>query len=101
MRYSRLFGKTSRIAPKEAQASSHKLLAKGGFVDQLAAGIYTFLPIGWRVHSKIENIIREEMNRLGGQEFSMPTLAPKTLWQETGRWKSIVPEDCCVLANFS
>jgi prolyl-tRNA synthetase len=91
MRYSRLFGKTSRIAPKEAQASSHKLLAKGGFVDQLAAGIYTFLPIGWRVHSKIENIIREEMNRLGGQEFSMPTLAPKTLWQETGRWKSIDP----------
>jgi prolyl-tRNA synthetase len=91
MRYSKLFGKSLRTAPKEAEATSHKLLAKGGFIDQLAAGIYTFLPLGWGVHQKIENIIREEMNALGGQEFSMSVLQPKNLWQETGRWKSIDP----------
>jgi prolyl-tRNA synthetase len=91
MRYSKLFGKTSRTAPKEAEATSHKLLAKGGFIDQLAAGIYTFLPLGWRVHQKIGNIIREEIDALGGQEFSMSVLQPKNLWQETGRWESIDP----------
>lgn len=91
MRYSKLFGKSLRTAPKEAEATSHKLLAKGGFIDQLAAGIYTFLPLGWRVHQKIENIIREEMDALGGQEFSMSVLQPKNLWQETGRWESIDP----------
>src|SRR4030042_6035752 len=92
MRYSKLFGKTLRSAPKEAEAISHKLLAKGGFIDQRAAGIYTFLPLGWRVHQKIENIIRSEMDALGGQEFSMPVLAPKTLWQETGRWETYDPK---------
>ncbi len=91
MRYSKLFGKSVRTAPKEAEATSHKLLAKGGFIDQLAAGVYTFLPLGWRAHRKIENIIREEMDALGGQEFSMPVLAPKNLWQETGRWETIDP----------
>src|SRR4030042_5608527 len=91
MRYSKLFGKTLRSAPKEAEAISHKLLAKGGFIDQLAAGIYTFLPLGWRVHQKIENIISSEMDALGGQEFSIPVLGPKTLWQETGRWETIDP----------
>lgn len=91
MRYSKLFGKSTRTSPKEAEATSHKLLAKGGFIDQLAAGIYTFLPLGWRVHQKIENIIREEMDALGGQEFSMSVLQPKNLWQETGRWESIDP----------
>lgn len=91
MRYSKLFGKTLREAPKEAEAASHKLLAKGGFIDQLAAGIYTFLPVGWRVHQKIANIIRSEMDSLGGQEFSMPVLHPRTLWRETGRWETIDP----------
>lgn len=91
MRYSKLFGKTLRSAPKEAAATSHKLLARAGFIDQLAAGIYTLLPLGWRVHQKIENIIREEMNAIGGQEFSMPVLHPKTLWKETGRWDTIDP----------
>lgn len=91
MRYSKLFGKTLREAPKEAEATSYKLLAKAGFIDQLAAGVYTFLPLGWRTHSKIENIIREEIDAIGGQEFSMPVLAPKTLWQETGRWETIDP----------
>jgi prolyl-tRNA synthetase len=91
MRYSKLFGKTLRTAPKEAEAISHKLLARAGFIDQLAAGVYTFLPLGWRVHQKIENIIREEMDAAGGQEISMPVMQPKTLWAETGRWETIDP----------
>jgi len=91
MRYSKLFGKTLREAPKDAESTSHRLLAKAGFIDQLAAGIYTFLPLGWRVHSKIENIIREEMNALGATEFSMPVLSPKNLWLESGRWQTIDP----------
>ncbi|OGY27683.1 MAG: proline--tRNA ligase [Candidatus Woykebacteria bacterium RBG_19FT_COMBO_43_10] len=91
MRYSKLFGKTLRAAPREAEAISHKLLARAGFIDQLAAGIYTFLPLGWKVHSRIEDIIREEMDSIGGQEFSMPVLHPKALWQETGRWETIDP----------
>ena len=91
MRYSKLFGKSLRSAPKEAESTSHKLLACGGFIDQLAAGIYTFLPLGWRVHSKIAGVIREEIDAIGGQEFSMPVLAPKALWRETGRWETIDP----------
>ena len=91
MRYSKLFGKTLRAAPREAEAISHKLLARAGFIDQLAAGVYTFLPLGWKVHSRIEDIIREEMDSIGGQEFSMPVLHPKALWQETGRWETIDP----------
>jgi len=91
MRYSKLFGKTLREVPRDAESTSHKLLAKAGFIDQLAAGIYTFLPLGWRVHSKIENIIREEMNALGASEFSMPVLSPKNLWVESGRWETMDP----------
>jgi len=91
MRYSSLFGKTLRTAPKEAEAASHKLLTRAGFIGQLAAGIYTFLPLGWRVHQKIENIIRGEMDAAGGQEISMPVMQPKTLWEETSRWETIDP----------
>jgi prolyl-tRNA synthetase len=91
MRYSKLFGKSLREAPKEAEAPSHKLLAKGGFIDQLAAGIYTFLPLGWRVHQKVANIIREEIDAIGGQEFNMPVMQPKTIWLEAGRWTTIDP----------
>ena len=91
MRYSNLLGKSLRQPPKESEATSHKLLAKGGFIDQLAAGIYTFLPLGWRVHKKIENIIREQLNEIGAQEFFMPILQPKSIWLETGRWNTIDP----------
>lgn len=91
MRYSQLFGKSLKIVPKRAQAISHQYLVKGGFIDQLAAGIYSFLPLGWRVHRKIENIIREEMNAIGGQEVFLPTLQPKSLWQETDRWEKMDP----------
>ena len=92
MRYSQLFGKAVKSVPKEAETISHKLLVKAGFIDrQLAAGIYSFLPLGWRVHRKIENIIREEMNVIGGQEVFLPTLQPKELWQKTKRWEEMDP----------
>lgn len=74
MKYSQLFGKTSKIAPKDAEIASHKLLVQGGFIDQLGAGIYSFLPLGWRVHQNITQIIREEMNTIGAQELEMPVL---------------------------
>jgi prolyl-tRNA synthetase len=84
-RASQLFLPTLRDAPAEAEAVSHKLLVRGGFIRQVSAGIWTFLPLGWRVHRKIEQIIREEMNAIGGQEMLMPVLTPVELWETTGR----------------
>ncbi len=86
MRYSELFGKTSREAPRDEESVNAQLLIRGGFVDKLQAGVYTFLPLGLRVLRKIENIIREEMISLGGQEVLMPTLHPKANWDVTGRY---------------
>ena len=91
MRQSQLFAKTKKEFLKGAETISHKYLIKGDFIDQLGAGFYSFLPLGFRVYKKIENIIREEMNGLGGQELSLPSLIPKKLWEETGRWESIDP----------
>lgn len=91
MRYSQLFGKTLKKAPKEAEAVSHKLLSRGGFIEQLTSGIYSFLPLGNLVQKKIEAIIREEMNAIGGQEVFLPTLQPKELWQKTDRWDKMDP----------
>jgi prolyl-tRNA synthetase len=88
MRYSQLFPKTLREAPKDAATINHKYLVQGGFVDQLMAGSWTMLPLGWRVVSKITQIIREEMDALGGQEMQMPLMHPKEVWNETGRWDS-------------
>lgn len=88
MLQSKLFYRTLKEAPKEAEAVSHSLLIRGGFVDQLAAGIYTFLPLGLLTLKKIENIIREEMLVVDGQEILMPVLAPKENWEKTGRWKT-------------
>lgn len=73
--------------PKDSEAISHKLLARAGYIDQLIAGVYTFLPLGWRVHRKIEQIIREEMEFIGGQELHMPVIQKKEQWLETGRWE--------------
>ncbi len=84
-RLSRLHIPTLRNDPADAEAASHRLLVRGGYVRQVAAGIWTFLPLGWRVHQKVERIIREEMNAIGGQEMLMPVLTPFELWQETGR----------------
>lgn len=86
MRQSQLFPKTRKEAPKDAESVNHKLLVRGGFIDQLMAGSWTLLPLGFRVVTKINNIIREEINAVGGQEMLMPLLHPKEIWNETGRW---------------
>lgn len=92
MQYSKLFGKTLKTTPGEVEAISHKLLIRAGFIDQaVTAGVYSFLPLGWRVYKKVEEIIREEMNNIGGQELYMPTLQPKALWEETDRWDHMEP----------
>ncbi len=88
MRYSKLFGKTLRQAPAEAESLSHKLLLRAGMIAQIAAGIYSYLPLGWRVLRKIEQIIREEMDKAGGQELMLPVLQPFELWQQSGRYVS-------------
>jgi prolyl-tRNA synthetase len=85
VRISKLFGKTLREVPAEADTVSHQLLVRAGMVNQLAAGVYSYLPLAWRVLKKIENIIREEMDQAGGQELSLPVLQPLELWQLTGR----------------
>ncbi|MBN1862591.1 MAG: proline--tRNA ligase [Dehalococcoidales bacterium] len=85
MRLSKLFGKTQREIPAEAETTSHQLLLRAGMIAQVAAGVYSYLPLAWRVLKKIENIIREEMDAAGGQELMMPVLQPLELWQETGR----------------
>ncbi len=91
MRQSALFGRTLYAAPADAHLASHKLLVRAGFARQLAAGIWTLLPLGFRVSTKIQQIIREEMNRIGCQEMEMPVLTPASLWQETGRWDKMEP----------
>lgn len=85
MRMSRLFGKTLRNAPGDAETANHQLMLRAGLVQQLAAGIYTYLPVGWRAMRKVEQIIREEMDRAGGQEVIMPALQPAELWEQSGR----------------
>ena len=85
MRVSKLFSKTQREVPSDADMVSHQLLVRAGMVNQLVAGVYSYLPLGWRVLKKIENIIREEMDKAGGQEVMLPVLQPLELWQETGR----------------
>lgn len=84
---SQLLAPTLREEPSEAEVISHKLLLRGGFIRKLAAGIYTYLPLGFRVLNKVVQIVREEMNRAGAQEVFMPHLLPAELWQETGRWE--------------
>ena len=85
MRLSKLFGKTQREIPAEADTASHRLLIRAGMIHQLAAGVYSYLPLAWRVLKNIEAIIRDEMDKAGGQELSMPVLQPVELWQKTGR----------------
>src|SRR5579864_6008174 len=85
VRASQLFLPTLRDAPADADAASHKLLVRGGFIRQVGAGLWTFLPLGWRVHQKIVQIIREEIDAIGGQEMLEPVLAPAELWETSGR----------------
>ena len=84
-RASQLFLPTLRDAPAEAEATSHKLLVRGGFIRQVGAGLWTFLPLGWRVHQKVVQIMREEIDAIGGQEMLEPVLTPAELWQTSGR----------------
>ncbi len=84
-RASQLFLPTLRDAPADAEAASHRLLVRGGFIRQIGAGLWAMLPLGWRVHMRIEQIIREEINAIGGQEMLSPTLTPAELWETTGR----------------
>src|SRR3989344_6441069 len=86
MRYSKLFPKTIKEAPRDEVAINAKYLLRGGFIDKLMAGSYTLLPLGKRVEQKITQIIREELNKTGAQELLMPLLHPKAIWNETGRW---------------
>ena len=92
MRYSNYHLPTLKEAPKDAELASHVYLIRGGFIRQLAAGIYDFMPAGVRVLQKVKNIIREEMNRYGGIEVLLPAVQPAELWQESGRWQYYGPE---------
>lgn len=86
MKQTTLFINTLREMPKDAEINSHKILLKGGYVKQVAAGIYTYMPLAYIVIKKIENIVREELDKIGCAELLMPTLQPKELWMESGRW---------------
>ena len=85
MRLSRSFGKTLREAPSDAEMASHKLLIRGNFIRPLGAGIYTYMPLGYRVLRNIHDIMSEEMDDITGQEMLMPNLHPRDLWEKTGR----------------
>src|SRR6185295_12372393 len=89
MRMSRLFAKTLRQAPAEAESASHKLLLRAGLATPLAAGVYTYLPIGLKVLGRIEAIVREEMDACGGQEVLMPALLPIDFYEQSGRDKTM------------
>ena len=86
MRMSNLFVQTLREFPSDAEVMSHKLLVRAGYIRKLANGIYNYLPLMWRVLRKVENIVREEMDKAGAQELLMPFVQPSELWQESGRW---------------
>jgi len=92
MRISQLFGQTLREAPVEADTISHQLLVRAGFIRQLGTGIFTYLHLAKRSITKIENLIRKEMDAIGGQEISMPVVHPADIWKETGRWQQIGSE---------
>jgi prolyl-tRNA synthetase len=92
MRWSQAFFPTLRDDPAEAEAVSHKLLVRGGFIRQLSAGHYSMLPLGQRVRAKIDRIIREEMDAIGGQQFHLPALHPAEIWKKSGRWDVIGDE---------
>lgn len=92
MKQSQLFGKTLRESPKDEVSANAKLLERGGFVYKTMAGVYDYLPLGWRVMQKINKIIREEMNLIGGQEVLLSALQPKERWEKTGRWEELGKE---------
>lgn len=88
MKMSNMFVQTMREFPSDAEVISHKMLARAGYIKKLTSGVYTFLPLMWRVLKKVENIIRDEMDKAGAQELLMPFVQPKELWEESGRWSA-------------
>jgi prolyl-tRNA synthetase len=92
MRMSKLLSQTLREAPSDAEITSHQLLVRAGYIRQLAAGIFTYMPLAKRSLTKIENIMRDEMNKIDGQEMSMPVVHPAEIWKATGRWEKVGPE---------
>ncbi|MBP3820990.1 proline--tRNA ligase [bacterium] len=88
MKMSKMFVQTMREFPSDAEVVSHKMLARAGYIKKLTSGVYTFLPLMWRVLKKVENIIRDEMDKAGAQELLMPFVQPKELWEESGRWNA-------------
>ena len=92
MKMSKLYMPTLREVPSEAELPSHKMLLRAGMIKQLVSGVYTYLPLGYRVIKKIENIVREEMDRIDSQEVLMPAILPSELWKQTGRWEDFGPE---------
>ncbi|MEX1143575.1 MAG: proline--tRNA ligase [Anaerolineales bacterium] len=92
MKMSHMFGTTLRQAPADAEVASHQLLVRAGFIRQLSAGVYSLMPLGWRSVDKIEDIMRAEMNAIGGQEILMPVVHTADIWKETGRWYKWGPE---------
>jgi prolyl-tRNA synthetase len=91
MKQSSLFSKAKKDVPKDIEIDSHKLLIRADLISQVAAGVYSFMPLGWKVYKKIESIVREEMEKLGTNEIFMPSLIPQNLWMETNRWTTIDP----------
>ena len=97
MRFSNLFAKTLREAPADAETVSHRLLVRASFIQQVSAGIFSYLPLGWRSIEKIRQIIKEEMDAAGGQEINMPVVQPREIWEQSGRADTFVPP----LAQFT
>ena len=92
MKTSKFHLMTARETPADAEIVSHQLMLRAGLIRKLAAGLYTWLPLGLRVLRKVENVVREEMDASGAQEVSMPVVQPAELWEESGRWEQYGPE---------
>ncbi len=92
MRLSRMLAKTYKESPKDAEVISHQLMSRASMIKKVASGVYTYLPMGYKVLKKVEKIVREEMDRAGAQEILMPLIQPAELWQESGRWDTMGPE---------
>ncbi len=94
MRFSRLFARTLREAPADADVASHRLLVRAAFMRRLMAGVYTMLPLGFRTMRKVERIVREEMDAAGAEEMRMPIILPAEPWKATGRWDAYGEGTC-------
>ena len=92
MRLSQLFFSTLRDDPADAEMASHRLLLRAGYLRQLGSGIYSLLPLGKRVSDRVEQVIREEQDRIGGQEMEMPVVHPADVWRASGRYDAVGPE---------